>query len=188
MKTRFLLVLLFTSISFNAQELDGLKNPILNRKNELRIDFGKIILNSRLQLTYEYFIKNRLSVGVSAMFINGQEKTYNSFQGERKYQIDPFVRYSFSNNRRSLFYAEFFSSINGGSNDKIARLNNGKYGYYDKIEYYYSDVAIGSSIGYKVYIAHRFPINLNLGLGFNLFNNSSPAVLSRVGISTGYRF
>ncbi len=188
MKTRFLLVLLFTSISFNAQELDGLKNPILNRKNELRIDFGKIILNSRLQLTYEYFIKNRLSVGVSAMFINGQEKTYNSFQGERKYQIDPFVRYSFSNNRRSLFYAELFSSINGGSNDKIARLNNEKYGYYDKIEYHYTDVAIGSSIGYKVYIAHRFPINLNLGLGFNLFNNSSPAVLSRVGISTGYRF
>lgn len=62
------------------------------------------------------------------MFINGQDKTYNSFQGERKYQIDPFVRYSFSNNNRSLFYAEFFSSINGGSNDKIARLNNVNYG------------------------------------------------------------
>ncbi|WP_026709162.1 DUF3575 domain-containing protein [Flavobacterium frigidarium] len=188
MKMRFCLLLLFTSLSFQAQELHGLKNPILNRKNELRIDFGKIILNPKLQLTYEYFIKNRLSVGVSAMFINDQEKTYNSFQGERKYQIDPFVRYSFSNNNRSLFYAEFFSSINGGSNDKIARLNNVNYGYYDRIEYQYIDVAIGSSIGYKVYIAHRFPINLNLGLGFNLFNNSSPAGLSRVSFSTGYRF
>lgn len=106
---RFYLLLLFISPFFQAQELHGLKNPILNRKNELRIDFGRKILDSKLQLTYEYFIKNRLSVGVSAMFINDQEKTYNSFQGERKYQIDPFVRYSFSNNNRSLFYAEFFS-------------------------------------------------------------------------------
>lgn len=51
MKTRFCLLLLFISPFFQTQELHGLKNPILNRKNELRIDFGKIILDSKLQLT-----------------------------------------------------------------------------------------------------------------------------------------
>ncbi|NRT14857.1 hypothetical protein HNP99_001201 [Flavobacterium sp. 28A] len=188
MKTRFCLFLVLMSLSFQAQKPEGTKELILNRKNELRIDIGKLILNSRIQLTYEYFIKNRLSVGVSAMIINGHENTYSIFQGQRKYQIDPFVRYSFSNNSKSLFYAEFFSSINGGSNEKIVRLNTENYGYYDKINDHYIDVAIGPSVGYKVYIAQRFPINFNLGLGFNLFNNSSPAVLSRVGLSTGYRF
>jgi hypothetical protein len=189
MKIKFYTILLLFSITFQAQKIKNDVPSILNRKNEIRIDFGKFLISSRLQLTYEHFLNKDFSVGMSAMLLNEDEnKSDYLFNGTRKYQLEPFVRYSLSKNIKSLFYTELFSSVNGGTVTEIKRLIENNYGYYDKVNQKYTDLELGASIGYKVYITQRIPINFNMGLGINLFNSKSPNVIPRVGLSTGYRF
>jgi hypothetical protein len=189
MKIKFCTILLLFSITLQAQKNENEVPSILNRKNEIRLDFGKLLISSRLQLTYEHFLNKDFSVGMSAMLLNKDENRNDYlFNGTRKYQIEPFVRYSLSKNIKSLFYTELFSSINGGTVTEIKRLIDNNYGYYDKVNQKYTDLALGASIGYKVYITQRIPINFNMGLGINLLNSMSPDVIPRVGLSTGYRF
>jgi hypothetical protein len=189
MKIIFYTILLFFSITIQAQKNKNEDFSILNRKNEIRIDFGKLLISSKLQLTYEYFLNKDFSLGISAMLLNDDEnKTNYLFNSTRKYQIEPFIRYSLSKNIKSLFYTELFSSIHGGNVTEIKRLKETDYGYYDKVNQKYIDLALGASIGYKVYITQRIPINFNIGFGLNLFNNTSPDIAPRVGLSSGYRF
>jgi hypothetical protein len=51
----------------------------------------------------------------------------------------------------------------------------------------YSDVALGAGAGYKFYIKDRLGIEL-VGFGWNLMERDKSPMISRVGLSVGYRF
>lgn len=195
-KILLLSILFITSLAFSQQN-DSIRNTTLNKKNEIRIDILKLLENSRLHLSYERFLNKKKSVGLSVLLLNGKAAEFSPFYCNdcdnntktNSYQIIPYVRYSFSKNVKRFWYGEIFSSLNSGSYKSTDRLFDGTYGYYDKVEKKYTNVALGSSIGYKFYIKKRFVVDLHFGLAPNLLSNTnSPEVITRIGGNIGYRF
>lgn len=118
---------------------------------------------------------------------NNQSFLYNS-NVQRKYQIEPFVRYSISKKTDRFFYVELFSAITGGNNKEMERLTDGNYGYYEIVDSDFTDITLGPAIGYKFYIKQRLCMDFNLGFGSNLYQKISSEAVPKFAISTGYRF
>ena len=195
-KILLLSILIFTSLAF-SQENDSIKNTLLNKKNEVRVNITKLLVSKRLEFSYERFLSKKISTGLSILFLEGNIAEFSpiycddcdNYTKTNNYQVIPYVRYSFSKNTRRNWYGEIFSSINSGKYKTIDRLFDGTYGYYDKVEKKYTNVALGSSIGYKFYIKKRFVVDLHFGLAPNLLSpNYGPDVVTRIGGNVGYRF
>ena len=189
-KILLLSILFFTSFAF-SQENDSTQNILLNKKNEVRFNVTKVLISNRLEVSYERFLNKKFSVGLSLLFLEGNiddfSPIYYDDSTRNNYQIIPYVRYSFSKNTRRHWYAEIFSSINSGEYKTIDRLFDGTYGYYGIVEKKYTNVALGSAIGYKFYIKKRFVVDLHFGLAPNLLNQTNE-VITRIGGNIGYRF
>ena len=195
-KILLLSILIFTSLAF-SQENDSIKNTLLNKKNEVRFNITKLLVSKRLEISYERFLNKKFSTGLSILFLEGNIAEFSTiycddcdnYTKTNNYQVIPYVRYSFSKNTKRNWYWEIFSSINSGKYKTIDRLFDGTYGYYDKVEKKYTNVALGSSIGYKFYIKKRFVVDLHFGLAPNLLSpNYGPDVVTRIGGNVGYRF
>lgn len=190
---KFLLVLLLGCQFVQAQ--DSIRTfKVMQRKNEVRVDVLSLIASSKLNLTYERFLGKSFSVGISGNYADNNKFNDDFDSGNRntipKYEIIPFVRYNLSQGAASFYFAEVFVSANGGDFRETVRLNDeNNIGYYTIQKSTYSDVAIGAGIGYKFYIKDRVAIEFLVGFGSNLIDKEkSPDVLSRVGLSVGYRF
>lgn len=189
MKKLLFLALFFVTFA-QAQEEENM----LDGRSEVRIDLLSLALKSELNLTYEYFINKDWSAGVFGGFSSGSKLDDDFDSGNRnnlpKYEINPFVRYNLSKSQKSFYFAEVFVSANGGDfKETVRRVNGDGNGYYINEKSTYTDVGIGAGVGYKLYIKEKIAIELNVGLGRNLLNtDKSPDVISRVGLSLGYRF
>ena len=193
MKNIFYLFFICITFTVSSQENDTIKKSIFSKKHELRIDPIKLKIHGRLAISYEYFFSKRISFGISTTFLTDQYKLEryqdnNSLLFINNYQIIPFSRFSFALFKRSLFYIEAFSSINGGKQKRIERLNDGQYAYYDIVEKKYTNVAFGGSFGYKWYFLKAFSLDINAGLGQNTKSETGPIGISRFGLNLGYRF
>ncbi|MFI0426561.1 MAG: hypothetical protein ACH34V_06355 [Flavobacterium sp.] len=193
MKKISLLFCFFLSVGVFAQtSSDSIVSPIVAKKNEIKIDVLNLISNGRVGVSYERFLKNDFSIGVTGMFLNKDSKEDDFPTDDTRtlidYQVIPYVRYALSKSAANLYYVEAFSSINGGQYKELTTLNNGAADYVVTTVKDYNDVAIGASIGYKFYIKESFVIDLTLGMGKNLFHADSPETISRIGINVGYRF
>lgn len=195
MKTSFYFAFLLFSLIGNSQTDKSLYIKNLSRKNEIRIDVSKIVENQRLGLSYERFLNKRFSVGISTLFFedNTRIDDYKNkirVKSINEYQIIPYTRYSFMRNYKSNWYGELFYSINGGKYKRFERLTDGTIGYYQESQKRYNDIALGASVGLKIYIKKRFAIDLHFGLAGNIDNavNETPEVITRFGINFGYRF
>jgi hypothetical protein len=104
------------------------------------------------------------------------------------YQVIPYVRYAMSKSATNLYYLEGFVNFNGGEFKELTTLNNGVADYVVVTRNDYSDIALGGSVGYKLYFKESFVVDLNVGIGKNLFNEDSPSTVARLGINLGYRF
>ncbi len=186
---RILLLLLFVSQAALAQE----ESAMLDKKNEFRIDALSLIAQGKLNLSYERFLNKDFSVGVTGSYSNSDKITEDYKAGFRnnqpKYEVVPFVRYNMTASQTSFYFVEAFVSANGGSAREIVRVDDGSVAHYEIIEEDYSDVAIGGSLGYKIYFKEKFGVEFLVGFGSNLIDkDKSPDVISRVGLSLGYRF
>ncbi|HMI08305.1 MAG TPA: DUF3575 domain-containing protein [Flavobacterium sp.] len=189
---KFLFALLLCSQFMNAQDTIP-KSALANRKNEFHVDLVSLIALSKLNLTYERFLNKDFSVGLSGSYANSKKVNDDFDEGNRntmpKYEITPFVRYSLSKSLINYYFVEIFASANGGDYRETVRLNDGFSDYYAIQKSDYFDVAAGAAIGYKMYIKEKFGIELLVGFGRNLIDtDKSPDVISRVGLSFGYRF
>jgi len=190
---KFLFILLLCFQFASAQDSIP-ASKLADRKNEVRIDLLSLIASSKLNLTYERFLGNRFSVGVTGNFSNGSKVNDEFEEGNRnnnpKYEVIPFVRYKLSEGMKSFYFAEVFAAANGGDfRETVRKVDAFNNGYYTIEKSEYSDGAIGAGVGYKFYIKDRLGIELLVGFGWNLLDREkSPDVLSRVGLSVGYRF
>jgi hypothetical protein len=186
-----LLFLALFSVAFaSAQE----EEKTLEGRSEVRVDLLSLALKSEPNLTYEYFINKDWSIGVFGGYVTGSKLEDDFDSGNRnnlpKYEVNPFVRYNLSKSQKSFYFAEVFVSANGGDfKETIRRVDENGNGYYVNEKSTYSDFGVGGGLGYKLYIKEKIAIELNVGFGSNLFNtDKSPDVISRVGLSLGYRF
>ncbi len=172
--------------------MSAIVSPIVAKKNEVKIDALNLISNGRLGITYERFLNTDFSVGVTGMFLNKSSKEDDFLTDDTRtlidYQIIPYVRYAMSKSATNLYYIDGFVNVNGGQYKELTTLNNGIADYVVVIKNDYSDVALGGSVGYKLYFKESFVLDLTVGIGKNLFQENSPSTVARMGINLGYRF
>ncbi len=189
---KLLFIALLSAQFIQAQESGD--SPMPEGKSEVRVDLLTIALESKLNISYEYFLNRNYSVGIFLASSNSNKINDDFDSGYRntvpKYEISPFVRYNLSKSQKSFYFAEVFASANGGDFKETVRKIDGEgNGFYVNEKSSYSDVALGAGLGYKLYIKEKFGIEFHVGFGSNLFNrDKSPDTLSRVGLALGYRF
>lgn len=185
---KFIFIALFSTLFMNAQDSTSIK------KNEIRFDALSLITSTKFNVSYERFLNNRFSAGLSTSYANSKKINDDFDEGYRntipKYEITPFLRYNLSKGISSFYFAEVFMSANGGDFKETIRLvDENNNGYYVNQKSTYSDLALGGGLGYKMYFKKRFAVEFLVGFGRNLINtDKSPDVISRVGLNFGYRF
>lgn len=197
MKKISFLLGLFLSLGAFAQTnettaTDTIVSPILAKQNEVKVDVLNLIAFGKLGVSYERFLNKNVSVGVTGIVFNKKSKTDDFLTDDTRtlidYQVIPYVRYAMSKSATNLYYLEGFVNVNGGEFKELTTLNNGSADYVVVTKNDYNDVAIGGSIGYKLYFKESFLLDLTVGIGKNLFNEDSPSTVARLGINLGYRF
>lgn len=178
--------------SNESNATDTITSPIFSKKNEIKIDVLNLIGNGRLGISYERFLNKDFSVGITGLAFNKSSKTDNFLTDDTRtmieYQVIPYVRYAMSKSATNLYYFEAFTNFNGGQYKELTTLNNGTADYIIVTKSDYNDVALGASIGYKLYFKESFVADLTVGIGKNLFNSDSPSTVARLGLNLGYRF
>ena len=195
-KISYILVLLLSVGAFaqsnETMTTDTIVSPILAKKNEVKIDVLNGIAFGKLGISYERFLNKDFSVGITGMMFNKKSKTDDFLTDDTRtlidYQVIPYVRYALSKSASSLYYLEGFVNINGGEYKELTTLNNGTADYIMITKKDYNDVALGGSVGYKLYFKESFVLDLTVGIGKNLFQENSPSTVARLGINLGYRF
>ena len=138
------------------------------------------------------FLNNDFSIGITGLAFNKSSKTDNFLTDDTRtmieYQVIPYVRYAMSKSATNLYYLEAFTNFNGGQYKELTTLNNGTADYIVVTKSDYNDVALGASMGYKLYFKEGFVADFTVGIGKNLFNTESPSTIARLGINLGYRF
>ncbi|MFN8324937.1 MAG: DUF3575 domain-containing protein [Flavobacteriaceae bacterium] len=186
---KILIVALLISGIVNAQE-----SGISSKKNEFRVDVISAIVFKKISVSYERFLGNNFSTGINVGYTNSDKVKKDFEEGYinnmSKYELNPYFRYSLSKSASRYYFAEIFASYNGGDFKEIIRLtDDNNIGYYATKVSKYTDVALGGSVGYKMYFNESIAMEVLVGYGYNLTNTEkSPDKISRVGINIGYRF
>ncbi len=184
---KYLLIFFLSTTFLHAQDLAVIK------KSEVRIDVLALITYSKFNVSYERYLGKHFSLGLSTSYSNSNKTNEDFDAGYRntipKYEVNPFLRYNFSNNLSRFYFAEIFMSANGGDFKETVRIDDGTYTYFENQKSTYFDFAMGGSLGYKMYFKKKFAVEFLVGFGKNLINtDKSPDVMSRVGLNFGYRF
>lgn len=167
MKSLFKILSLLTLMSASAQQ-----------KNELKIDLFDALVLRTIDVSYEKILNDEASVGVS-VFMNFEDKNKN-FRYNEDFQLTPYFRQLFTTNKNFNVYGEVFGSFNFASTtpDPVTLTSKN-----------YSDFALGLGTGLKRVSKNGYVIDVNVGLGRNMFNASvSRELVSRFGISLGKQF
>ncbi|PQJ76363.1 DUF3575 domain-containing protein [Polaribacter glomeratus] len=192
-KIALLLFLFTTTISF-AQERAEQYPQDINKKHELKLNAFSLIVFSSLDVSYEYLLNKDSSFGVSVFY------NFNDINNElyypKKFSLTPYYRWFFTEKTLARgFFVEGFGMLN--------TYEDINYGYYDNNGNYINnnkaisetDFALGVSVGGKFTIKSGFTAEVYAGVGRNLFNNNDNNnnnfennIITRGGISLGYRF
>src|SRR5690606_15592509 len=185
-----LLLILAVSPMMGQEESSS---PMLGKHHEVRTDLVSLIASSRINLSYEYFINDRFSAGISGGISESKKVDEDFDRGYRnnrpRYDVSPFARYNLSQGQRSFYFAEVFAMFNGGDFKETVRKSEGGVDYFEVEKSTYSDLAIGAGLGYKLYVADALALEFMVGYGINLIDtDKSPDNIAKVGLSVGYRF
>ena len=177
-KAIVLFVLLFSISIVQAQEKES--TGVEESKDELRINMTNLIILKWVDLSYERVLNEESAIGVGVLFsINDDEFVLDEL---RKFSITPYYRHFFSNQYAEGFFVEGFAMIHSGSEEIYLDFDD------EYTEEDFTDLAIGISAGFKAVSKRGFVAEIYLGIGRDLLGSSDLELVSRGGISLGYRF
>ena len=149
-------------------------------RNEVKLNATNLIGFQFMDLTYENLLNEDSSLGIGVLFYFGTEQ--DDYWDYRTFSLTPFYRQYFSEAYAKGFFVEGFGMFNSGSYDDEATLFSS-----DEATFY--DFALGISLGGKFVNKKGFMAEIYGGIGRNFFaGENSPEVVSRGGISVGFRF
>jgi hypothetical protein len=166
MKKLLLILALITSTFVFAQQ-------------EVKINIGNALVLKTLDISYEYYVNEDSSVGISGLY--NFEKKSSDIKYNEETMITPYFRHYFTADRSWNIFGEGFFGYSTGY--KEIELDGGPNSY-DK----YSDGALGIAIGSKYTSDGGLVVDIYAGLGRNLFSSNSPILVPRVGVNVGWRF
>ncbi|CAL2058605.1 DUF3575 domain-containing protein [Tenacibaculum sp. 190524A05c] len=140
-------------------------------QQEISVDLGDALVMKTLEVTYEYYLAEQSSVGVSALF--NFEGRSSDFRYNEDSMITPFFRHYFTTAQNWNYFGEIFLGVNNGEKDNGTK---------------YTDGALGVSVGTKYVSNGGLMVSVLGGIGRNMFSDNSPAIVPRVGLNIGYRF
>ena len=153
-------------------------------RDELKINAFNLIAFTYMDLSYERLLHEEASLGVSVLFNIGNDNELLDYF--RDFSITPYYRQYFSKQYAEGFFVEGFGMLNSGEDyynsfdDQGNETNSGET---------YTDFALGISVGGKFVTKRGFIAEIYTGLGRNLLgDDTAPEIVSRGGISLGYRF
>lgn len=185
-KISVLILLLFITSLAVSQEKEEKYPQDTNKKHELKLNVFNLIVLSSMNVSYEYLLNKDASFGIDAFYNFNSIKS--DFYYAKKFSLTPYYRWFFSDTKLARgFFVEGFGMLNT---------------FEDEIYYFGSqsqtetvtDFALGVSVGGKFITKSNFTAEVFLGVGRNLFNNNNNdnynnySIVSRGGISLGYRF
>ena len=147
-------------------------------QQEIKLDIGDALVIRGLEFSYERYLTDDSSFGVSALF--NLEKEGVTFRYNENMVITPYYRHYFTTNEQLNFFGEGFFGINSGKKEAIKDSGN-----YDVK---FTDGALGVAVGAKYIASGGLVIDFYSGVGRNLFGSNSPILLPRVGLNIGWRF
>ena len=175
MKRVILLSVICLSIfTLNAQE------DLPEKRNEVKTNMTNLIIFKWVDFGYERILNEESSIGVGVLFSLDDDEYINDEL--RKFSITPYYRHFFSNQYAKGFFVEGFAMLHSGSEEIYLE-------FFDEFaDEDFTDLAIGLSAGFKAVSIRGFVAEVYLGIGRDLLGNSDLELVTRGGISLGYRF
>lgn len=181
-KIVFVAALLLSGICINAQEDSTPDFP----RNEFKGNALFLILGS-FELTYERLINEESGLGVSV------NVPFVKDDWDLNVSVTPYYRYYFGNKPAAGFFAEGFAMLNNFReyySEFVGDWNSGtgSWNYGSKTQ---TDIALGIGIGGKWISKKGVLLELNAGVGRNIFGGGvygDYEFVGRGGITVGYRF
>ncbi|WP_340157386.1 DUF3575 domain-containing protein [uncultured Maribacter sp.] len=184
MKNYILFCLSLLSITLYSQEIED-SYITTEEHHEIKIN-GLFLILGAIEVDYQYALNDESAIGVDVLFAFDDE-TINV-----NYYISPYYRQYFGKKYASGFFVEAFGMLNS-VDDYIYDS------YYDEpTDSYYSnsgyddnvvDFALGIGTGVKLITKRGFIVEIDLGIGRNLFKNDRDfTIIGKGGINLGYRF
>ena len=174
---KMLVLLCLTSFVF-AQSQE--KETATFKKNEVKGN-GIFLVLGAAEFTYERILNEDSAVGASLFFASK-----NDF--DTTFSFTPYYRAYFGKKPAAGFFCEGFGMLNTGKNGSYSEYDSVNDVYYDVKGTKFTDFALGFGLGSKWIHRSGFVFEINAGIGRNLFDDNSPEVVGRGGITLGYRF
>ena len=147
-------------------------------QQEIKLDIADALIIRSLEFSYESYITEDSSFGVSALFNLAKQDI--TFRYNENMMITPYYRHYFTADEKWNFFGEGFVGINSGKTESIKDS-----GVYDLK---YTDGALGVAVGTKYIANGGLVVDLYAGIGRNLFGTDSPILVPRIGLNVGWRF
>ncbi|MFN4763980.1 hypothetical protein ACKGJN_12705 [Gillisia sp. Q332] len=184
---------LFFSFTVFSQEpevqTEPKQEPIYHRditKNEVSIGALNLVAFGALDVAYERIITPNTSWAVEAFILALNRDNEDIAEAYRKnFSLTGKFKYFFSERTAWGFYVNGLTMISTGENDKSFYNFDG---IYQSVTENFTDLAVGFGLGGKFVAKQGFLLDLNAGIGRNLFNSESPTIIGQFGVNLGYRF
>lgn len=147
-------------------------------QKEIKLDIADALIIRSLEFSYENYINDESSFGVSALFNLAKQDI--DFRYNENVMITPYYRHYFTSEYNWNFFGEGFIGINSGKKESVEDSNN--------FDIKYTDAALGVAVGTKYQAKGGLVIDIYGGLGRNLFGSDSPVLVPRIGLNVGWRF
>ena len=151
--------------------------------NELKMNLSNLIGFKWLDASYERILNEESSIGFGTLV--SLDNSNDGLDEFRNFSLTPYYRHFFSDRYAQGFFVEAFTMIHSGKNDYYYDDFGNSTGYNEDK---YTDLAVGVSVGAKWVSRRGFVTEIYGGIGRDMFGNNDTEVVSRGGISVGYRF
>lgn len=163
----------------SSQSQSANETPVFFKKNEIKGNALALILGS-IAVTYERILNEDSAVG----FVLNVPA--NNYVFDINYTATAYYRYYFGEKPAAGFFGEAFGMLNS-VDDYV--YDDGFSSFYEQREV--TDFAVGVGLGGKWVTKKGLVLELNAGIGRNLFYNQFDrdyTIVGRGGVSIGYRF
>lgn len=181
----FPLIFLFTtSIFAQTQNTEEYKRDVA--KNELSIGALNLVAFGALDIAYERILTPNTSWALEGFILALNRDSEDASEVyEKDASLTGKFKYFFGDGPATGFYVNGLAMLSTGENGQDVYDSQGNYDYEHTN---YTDFALGFGLGTKFVAKQGFFLDLNTGIGRNLFNSDSPTIIGQFSVNLGMRF